>query len=279
MKISLVYLEGTTRRPSGETTNKSQSRQREGEMKPFVLITVLICFGCSISGCGSYGMPSNSQSSTILAGNWQFKFVSSTSGSTTVSTGTLTQTGSSFAGTETITGSCATSGMINGTISGLSLSGTLTESSLETITFSGTEAISYNSASGTYQVTSATGSCAAASGDMGTWTATRASASGTYGGMVRSADRIPVQIALNLTSDGSQVSGTATFMNSACLHSMNVAGTLSGMNLELQGDSGTNGSIVLSGTIDTEGKTLTLNSTVSGTCQAESGAGTLTKVQ
>jgi hypothetical protein len=49
--------------------------------------------------------------------------------------------------------------------------------------------------------------------------------------------------------------------------------------LELQGDSGTDGSIVLSGTTDAEGKTLTLKSTVSGTCQAESGVGTLTKMQ
>jgi hypothetical protein len=127
---------------------------------------------------------------------------------------------------------------------------------------------------------SATGICAAANGDSGTWTGTHTTASGgRYGGMVRPADRIPVQLVLNLTSDGAQVSGTATFTNSACLHSMNVAGTQSGMNLELQGDGGTDGSIVLSGTTDTEAKTLTLKSTVSGPCQAESGSGTLTKVQ
>ncbi len=88
-----------------------------------------------------------------------------------------------------------------------------------------------------------------------------------------------MQLTLNLKSDGGEVSGTATFVNSACLHSMNVAGTLSGMNLELRGDGGTDGSIVLSGTTDKEGKTLKLNSLVSGFCQAESGAGTLTKVQ
>ena len=91
---------------------------------------------------------------------------------------------------------------------------------------------------------------------------------------------VPVQLTLNLKEDtAGQVSGTATFTNSACLHSMSVAGTLSGMNLQLQGNGGTDGSVVFSGTTDSEGKTITMNSTVTGACQAESGAGTLTKMQ
>ena len=122
-------------------------------MKPFVLIAALICLGCSISGCGSGYGGSNMSQSTLLTGSWQFTYTSSKGGPTTVSTGTLTQTGSNFSGTETITSPCATPGMISGTISGLSLSATLTEGSLETITFTGTEASNYNSANGTYQVT------------------------------------------------------------------------------------------------------------------------------
>src|SRR6266853_1636750 len=216
-----------------------------------------------------------------MTGNWQFTYTSSKASSMSFSgTGTLTQTGSSFTGTLSITGACATSGTISGTLSGLSLTGTLTGTNL-TVSVTGTVVSSYNSASGSYQVMMATGACAAVSGDTGTWTGTRTIGSGVGGyfiGPMQAADRLPMQLALNLKDDAGQVSGTATFTNSACLHSMNVAGTLSGMNLELQGDGATDGSVVLSGTTDKEGKTLTLTSNVSGACQAESGAGTLTKV-
>lgn len=249
-------------------------------MKSFVLAAVLIFLDCSTSGCGGgYGGSNNSQNALNLTGNWTLTFVSSKNSSVTVS-GTLTETGSTFSGTVTVTGSCASSGMISGTLSGYAFTGTITESSPETISVTGTVATNYSSASGTYQVMSATGVCAAASGDSGTWTGTRASVSGTpYIGMVRPADRMPVQLTLHLKGDAGQVSGIATFTNSVCLHSVNVAGMLSGMNLELHGDGGTDGSIVLSGTTDEEGKTLALNSIVSGACQAESGAGTLVKMQ
>jgi len=248
-------------------------------LKSSLCVGVLICLSCAICGCGGYGGSnySSPQNTLSLAGNWQFTYTSSKSGSATVS-GTLTQNGSSVSGTMTITGSCAASGTISGALSGYTLTGTLTESSPETISITGTVSTNYNSASGTYQVMSATGACSAASGDSGTWTGTRMS-SGIYGGMLMSAERLPVQLTLDLKSDGSQqLSGTATFTNSACLGSMTVAGTLSGMNLELQSDGGTNGSVVLTGTVNDEGKTLILNSAVSGPCQAESGAGTLTKM-
>ena len=250
-------------------------------MRSIILIVVVTSLGCWFSGCGSYNNPTNSQTTATLAGNWQFTYVSTKNGSSTVS-GTLTQTGSNFSGTVTITNSCATSGTISGTISGSSLTGTITETNPETISVTGTVTSDYSSANGTYQVMTATGMCAAAMGDSGTWTGTHMMVSGGgYKGRVRPADRMPVQLTLNLKDDAGsgQLSGTATFINSACLHSMNVAGTLSGMNLELQGDGGTDGSVVLSGTTDKEGNILTLNSTVSGTCEAESGAVTLTKVQ
>ena len=251
-------------------------------MKSIITIALLICVGGSISGCGGYGNSSNSQTAASMAGKWQFAYTSSTNSSMSLSgTGTLTQTGNSFSGILSITGACTTSGTISGTLSGLSLTGTLTGTNL-TISVTGTVVSSYNSASGSYHVTMATGACAAVNGDSGMWTGTRTIGSGVGGyfmGPMQAADRLPMQLGLHLKSDGGQVSGTATFTNSACLHSMNVAGTLSEMNLELQGDGPTDGSVVLSGTTDKEGKTLTPNSTVSGACQAESGVGTLTKVQ
>jgi hypothetical protein len=249
-------------------------------MKSLVLIAVLIFLGCSTSGCGGgYSSHSNTPLNQTLAGTWDFTYVSSTSGSATVS-GTFTQTAGAFSASVALTGTCASSGMISGTLSGSAITGTLTEASPETISVMGTLASSGNTASGTYQVMSATGACAAASGDTGTWSGTRtATPIGPYSGMVRSADRMPVQLGLNLNGGAGRLSGTATFINSACLHSVNVAGTLSGMNLELRGEDGTDGSIVLSGTTDREGKTLNLNLIVSGTCQGESGAGTLTRMQ
>ena len=251
-------------------------------MKSFLSIGVLICLGCLISGCGGYSSSNYNppQNTLSLAGNWQFTYTSSKAGSSpsTIS-GTLAQNGSSFSGTMTITNSCATSGMFSGTISSYGLTGTLTETSPETISITGTVATNYNSASGTYQVMPTTGTCSAFSGDTGTWTGTRVS-SGIYGGMLMSADRLPVQLTLDLKNDGSQqLSGIATFTNSACLGSMSVTGTLSGMSLELRSDDGTDGSIVLNGTVNEEGKTLILSSVVSGPCQAESGVGTLTKLQ
>ena len=250
-------------------------------MKSIILTTVVICLVSSISGCG-YSAPNNSQATATLSGTWQFTYTSAKSSSMSLSgTGSLTQTGNSFSGTLSVTGSCATSETISGTLSNLSLTGTLTGTNLA-ISVTGTTMSSYNSASGSYQVTMATGACAAVSGDSGTWTGTRTIGSGVGGyfvGGMQAQARIPVQLALNLKSDSGQVSGTATFTNSVCLHSMNVTGTQSGMDLELHGDSGTDDSIVLNGTIDSEGKTLTLNSAVSGACQGESGAGTLTKMQ
>ena len=250
-------------------------------MKSIILIALVVCLGCSMSGCGGYNSPTNSQTTVSLAGNWQFTYTSSKGGSSTVS-GTLTQTGSGFSGTVTITNSCATSGTLSGTISGTSITGTLTEANPETVSITGSIASNYGSANGTYQVMSATGMCAAFAGDSGTWTGTHTTnvSGGPYAGMVRPADRMPVQLTLNLKEGtAGQVSGTATFTNSACLHSISVAGTLSGMNLQLQGNGGTDGSVVLSGTTDSGGKTITMNSTVSGACQAESGVGTLTKMQ
>ena len=248
-------------------------------MKSTILIALVFCLGCSISGCGGYSSHGNTPLSQTLAGTWDFTYVSSTSGSSSVS-GTFTQTGGAFSASVALTGSCASSGTISGNVSGSAITGTLTEASPETISVMGTLASTGNTASGTYQVMSATGACAAASGDTGTWSGTRTAVPiGPYSAMVRSADRMPVHVILNLGGDANQLSGTANFTNSACLHSMKVTGTQTGSKLELRGESGNDGSILLKGTTDPEARILTFNSTVSGACQAESGAGTFTKMQ
>ena len=252
----------------------------QGEMmKSTIRIALVICLACSISGCGGYSSHGNTPLTQTLAGTWDFTYVSSTSSSATVS-GTFTQTNGAFSASVALTGSCAATGTISGTMSGSAITGTLTEASPETISVMGTLASTGNTASGTYQVMSATGACAAASGDTGTWSGTRTAVPiGPYSAMVRSADRLPVHVILNLDGDANQLTGTANFTNSACLHSMKVAGTQTGSKLEVRGDAGIDGSIHLKGTIDPEAKILTLNSAVSGACQAESGAATFTKMQ
>lgn len=238
------------------------------------LVLAISCLSCGGYATGSAG----STSTTSIAGTWQFTYVSSHGGMVTV-TGPLAQNGSTISGSATITGSCGASGNFSGTLNGTTFTGTLTENTPETITFTGSVATSYSSSNGTYQVTSATGACASAMGDSGTWTASRTAApSGGYGGMIRPADRAPIGIALSLNSDGGQISGTATFTNSACLHSAQVTGSVSGLSMELHAD-GANASVTLNGTMDSAAKTLQLQSSVSGMCSAESGSATLTKVE
>lgn len=248
-------------------------------MKSTILIALVICLGCFISGCGGYSSGSNTPLNQTLAGTWNFTYVSSTSGSATVS-GTLSQTAGAFSGSVALTGTCSTMGTLSGTVSGSAITGTLTEANPETISVTGNLSNNGNTASGTYQVMSATGACAAASGDTGTWSGTRTAVPiGPYSAMVRTADRLPVNVVLNLNGDPGHLSGTANFINSACLHSMRLTGTQTGSHLELRGDSGNDGSILLSGTIDAQARNLNLTTVVSGACQAESGVGTFRKMQ
>jgi hypothetical protein len=248
-------------------------------MKSTILFALAICLVCSISGCGGYNSGSNTPLTKTLAGTWDFTYVSSGGGSATVS-GTFTQTTGAFSGSVSLTGSCSTTGTLSGNVTGSAITGTLTETNPETISVTGTIASSGNTASGTYQVMSATGACAAASGGTGTWSGTRTSVPvGPYSAMVLTADRLPVHVILNLDGEPGQLTGTANFANSACLHSVHVTGTQSGKHLELRGDNGDDGSVVFTGTVDPEARNLALTSVVSGACQAESGSGTFAKMQ
>ncbi|HTB91941.1 MAG TPA: hypothetical protein VK728_03865 [Candidatus Sulfotelmatobacter sp.] len=248
-------------------------------MKSIISIAVAVFLACSISGCGGYSSHGNTPLNQTLAGTWEFNYVSSTTGSSTVS-GTFTQTGGAFSANVALTGTCATTGMLSGTVSGSAITGTLTETNPETLTVMGSLDTAGSTASGTYQVMSATGACATASGDSGTWSGMRTAIPvGPYSAMVRTANRLPVQVTLNLNGDASNLSGTANFTNSACLHSMQVTGTQTGSHLELRGDIGNDGEIVFTGTTDREARILTLTSAVSGACQDESGVATFTKMQ
>lgn len=59
---------------------------------------------------------------------------------------------------------------------------------------------------------------------------------------------------------------------------MTLTGKAVGSNLDVEGK-GADGAVTLRGTLDASGKTLSLESEVSGHCQSESALGTITKVQ
>ena len=248
-------------------------------MKSTILIAFVICLACSISGCGGYSSGSNTPLNQTLAGTWDFTYVSASTASATAS-GTFTQTMGAFTASVALTGTCAATGTLSGTVAGSAITGTLTEASPETLSVTGTLASNGNTASGTYQVMTATDACAAASGDTGTWHGTRTAVPvGRYSAMVRTADRMPMQVNLNLDGTPTQLFGTANFTNSACLNSVHLTGTQSGKHLELRGDNGNDGSVVFTGTVDPEANNLILTSVGSGACQAESGSGTFAKMQ
>jgi hypothetical protein len=236
----------------------------------------VICF--SSSSCGGYASSAASSSGGVsVAGTWRFTLASNRGGSMTAS-GSLTQTGGSATGTMNLVGSCADSGTFTASTSVYSLNATLMATN-ETIMVTGTVASDGNSGNGTYQITSASGACAAALNDMGTWTATRTFAAmpAGFAGSIQSADRLPISVRLDLSGQTGQVSGNASFSSSACLHSVNMAGTMSDSEIHVQGQDGDN-AVALTGAMDKSGNSAAITSIVSGPCQAESGAGTLMKI-
>ena len=226
------------------------------------LIILSMTLGLAI-GCNGGG-PSSSQIS--IAGNWQFTFTS-IHGAEGAGAGAITQSGSSFSGTLTLTNACASSGPISGTISGIALSAVLTENG-QAVNLTGTVASSGMSGSGTY--TSAAGGCT--NGDSGAWSGNDPSISGSFLGALRPADRLPVGVSLRLKEVGGMVSGSALFTSSACFSSVTLAGKAVGSTINLEGNAA-DGPIALIGTLDASGKTLSLESQVSGHCQAESAPG------
>jgi hypothetical protein len=231
-----------------------------------LVVASVFVIGCGSSGTGNSGIIN-------MAGSWNFA-TSSTRGTTT-GIGALAQTGSSISGTLALSGACATSGPFVATLSGTSITATLSENG-QAVNLTGTVASSGSSASGTY--TSATGGCTNA--DAGTWTATRTStsASGSFIGLIKPADRNPVGVALVLTENNGTVSGSATFTNSTCLRTMHVEGVATDSGFHLSGSS-SNASVSLELAIDQSGDQLTIRSNVTGSCSGESASGTLLKVR
>ncbi len=233
-------------------------------------VLVILFFALALAvGCG--GGNSSPSNQINITGNWQFTFAS-IHGEIGTGSGMITQSGSSFSGTLALTSNCATSGTISGTISGTALTATLDENG-QAVSLSGTVASTGSSTSGTY--TAAAGGCT--NGDTGTWSAARIDVSGSFAGTINPADLLPVGISLRLEDENGIVSGSAFFTHSVCFSSMTLSGKAVGSNIDLEG-SGFGGTIVLRATLDTSGKSLSLQSEVSGSCQAESGTGTITKV-
>jgi hypothetical protein len=219
-----------------------------------------------LSACGGGG---NSSTAPVnMAGNWQFTGNSITFGYVFNATGQVNQTGSSISGTLSLSGSpCAQTADFSGTINGSSLSVTANESG-QNVSFTGTVSADGNSLSGKYAAPP--GGCT--NGDAGTWSGSRVSVlNGLFRGTLAAQNGLPANVIAEFKDDGGYVTGTATLTNSLCFQSLNLTGTVSGENVELQSTEETQ-SLTLRGTFDLENKSLALNySVLGGSCAGESG--------
>jgi uncharacterized protein (TIGR03437 family) len=109
-----------------------------------------------------------------MAGNWQFSGQSSLFGLSFSVTGQIAQSGNNVSGQLAVSGSpCATSAVLSGTVSSTSVMAMNLNENGQVVAFSGTLSSDGNSATGTY--TAPSGGCT--SGDKGTWSGQRVSAS------------------------------------------------------------------------------------------------------
>lgn len=219
-----------------------------------------------LSACGGGG---NSSTAPVnMAGNWQFTGNSTTFGYTFTATGQVNQTKSSISGTLSLSGSpCAQTAEFSGSLSGTSLSVTANESG-QNVSFTGTVSADGNSLSGTYAAPS--GGCT--NGDTGTWSGSRVSMlNGLFRGTLAAQNGLPANVIAEFKDDEGHVIGTATLTNSLCFQSLNLTGTVSGVNVELQSSEETQ-SLMFRGTFDQQNKSLALNySVLGGSCASESG--------
>lgn len=224
---------------------------------------VLLVF---LSACGGGG---NSSSTPVsIAGNWQFTGKSTKFEYTYTAAGQINQTGQSVSGTLTLSGSpCAQTADFSGTLSGTSLSVTVDENG-QNVSFTGTVSTDGNSASGTY--TAPSGGCT--NGDTGTWSGSRVSMlNGLFRGTFAAQNGLPANVIAKFKDDGGRVAGSATLTNSLCFQSLNLKGTMSGTNVELQSTEEAQ-PVMLRGTFDQENKSLALTySVLGGSCAGESG--------
>ena len=237
-------------------------------------VLVLTTLGL-LASCGG---GSNNGSVINVAGNWQFTANSTVFGFSYTAAGQVNQNGSSVSGTLTLSGTpCAQSANFTGSLSGNKLTATLDENGQSTM-YTGTVAADGNSGSGTYQ--SPAGGCT--DGDAGTFSGQRLSMlNGIFVGSFGPANSIPANVVTELHDDGGNVTGGATITNSLCFHSLNVAGKVSGFNVELQGaDADQSQTITFHGTFDPREHSLPLTySVLGGGCSGETGAARLRLVK
>jgi hypothetical protein len=193
----------------------------------------------------------------------------------TTATGQVNQNGSSLSGTLSLSGTpCADSASFAGSINGNKLMGSLDENG-QNVTMTGTVAADGNSGSGTY--TTPAGGCT--NGDRGTIVGERLSMlNGMFTGSFGPANSLPANIVAQLRDDGGKVIGSAVMTNSHCLHTLNIAGNVSGHKVSLEGtdDQDTGQTITLRGTFDRHNESLGLTYAVSGgSCSGESGTAKL----
>jgi hypothetical protein len=239
---------------------------------PMVVLFVLLGMDIGCHGGNGNNFPPSPVAQFNISGSWNFTTFSARGN--TVGTGTLVQSGSTFTGMLILVGGCASTSQISGRISGASFDATVSENS-QAVNLTGTIASNGNSASGNF--TSTAGGCT--DGDAGTWVGTMTSpASGSFVGTLMPADRMPVGASLALSQDGTEVSGVASFTNSACLASVDLLGTVSGSAIDLKGST-QDSSVTLQGTLTADGKSLRIDSVILGLCEAESGSGSLSKIQ
>jgi len=128
-------------------------------MKSCVLAVLLSAL---LVNCGG-----SSSTTTNVAGTWQLSLQSQTFNTAVTGTAIIQQSGSTLSGTAGLTGApCATTAALKGSVSGSTVTFTLTEGS-QAVSFQGN--VNGTTITGTYAAP--TGGCTA--GDTGTWSATK----------------------------------------------------------------------------------------------------------
>ena len=98
---------------------------------------------------------------------------------------------------------------------------------------------------------------------------------GLFRGTLAAQNGLPANVIAKFKDDGGRVTGAATLTNSLCFQSLDLTGTVSGTNVELQSTEET-GPVALRGTFDQKNKSLALTySVLGGNCSGESGTAIL----
>jgi len=228
------------------------------------IFVALLAVGCGGGGSGS------SQSAAVLnlAGTWQAS-TNSTLGFDTFLSGTFTQTGTQISGTMSIGDSpCATSGTLNGSISGSTVTLSLMEGS-QSVSLTGTATPDGNSITGTYRAPS--GGCT--NGDSGTFTAARVTSTvlnlaGKWEASTDSILGLSTFLSGTFMQTGNQITGFMSIISgSPCAASGMLSGTVSGSSVTLTLMIAGLQSVSLTGTATPDGNSIT------GTYQAPGTAG------